>query len=579
MRENLKNPMKPISLFRKGNSPSPAFSSLLRCLLVLPVVLTWTLSGLKAQQAFEETAPSYYRIEFTNKNNNPFTIDNPGEFLSVKALERRNRQGISVKENDLPVTPAYLDSLVATGANILNVSKWFNAATVHVSHDSILNAIARLTFVKKTQQKKVPNPTLFPGNQSGIKQETAPPELDYGPSWWQTAIHQGQILHNAGYRGKGMTIAVIDAGFYAVDELPAFDNLWNNSRILVTRDFVEPGSDLFLGHSHGMVVLSIIGGYLPGELIGTAPEASFILLRSEDADSEFIIEEDNWITAVEYADSSGADIINTSLGYTLFDDPRQDHIYADMDGNTTRISRAADMAASKGMLVVISAGNEGNSAWRHIGAPADADSVLAIGAIDATSYVAGFSSRGPSADGDVKPDVMAIGKGTYMAGIGGGIVQGNGTSLSAPVITGLAACLWQTSPGSSAMEVLASIRESADRYQQPGEDYGYGIPDFNLASVLLKVGQDDQTYTEPITAFPNPFSDYLYVIFQTPVDGALEISLIDLAGKEIMRSTVPPLPGRDYLKLEGAFSRVPSGAYLLKIHSGTLHGFAKLIRY
>jgi serine protease AprX len=571
--------MKPIFWFRKGNNQQPAYSSLLRCLLVLPLVFTWALSNLPAQTVFEETAPSCYRIEFTNKNYNPFTTGNPAAFLSVKALERRNRQGIPVNENDLPVTPAYLDSLVAAGARILNVSKWFNAVTVYASHDTILNAIARLTFVKKAQQKYSPLTIDFPENLSGIKQGTTSPEQDYGPSWWQTAIHQGQILHNNGFRGKGMTIAVIDAGFYAVDVLPAFDNLWNNDRILGYRDFVEPGSDLFLGHSHGMLVLSIIGGYLPGELIGTAPEANFILLRSEDTGSEFIIEEDNWIAAAEYADSSGADIINTSLGYTLFDDPRQDHLYADMDGNTTRISRAADMAASKGMLVVISAGNDGNSTWRYIGAPADADSVLAVGAVDATSYVAGFSSRGPSADGDVKPDVMAVGKGTFMAGIEGGTVQGNGTSLSAPVITGLAACLWQTSPGSSAMEVLAAIRESADRYQQPSEEYGYGIPDFNLASVLLKVGLEDQYFTEPISVFPNPFNDHLYIIFQTPVDGALEISLIDLAGKEIIRSTVPPVSGRNYLKLEGTFNRLPRGVYLLKVNSGTLHGFAKLIKY
>jgi serine protease AprX len=571
--------MKPISLFRRGNNQSPALSSLLRYLLVLPVVFTWTLSRLQAQLTFEETAPSCYRIEFANKNDNPYTTDNPEDFLSVKALERRNRQGIPVKENDLPVTPAYLDSLVVAGAKILNVSKWFNAATVYIPHDTILNAITRLTFVKKTQEKKALHSSFLVRNRSGIKQETAHLELDYGPSWWQTAIHQGQILHNTGYRGKGMTIAVIDAGFYAVDVLPAFDNLWNNGRILDSKDFVEPGSDLFLGHPHGMLVLSIIGGYLPGELIGTAPEANFILLRSEDTGSEFIIEEDNWIAAAEYADSSGADIINTSLGYTLFDDPSQDHLYADMDGNTTRISRAADIAASKGLLVVISAGNDGNSAWRHIGAPADADSVLAVGAVDATSYVAGFSSRGPSADGNVKPDVMAIGKETFMAGVEGGIVQGSGTSLSAPVITGLAACLWQTSPRSSAMAVLAAIRESSNRYQQPNEDYGYGIPDFNLASVLLKVGEDGQEFTEPVTAFPNPFSDHLYIIFQTPVDGALEISLVDLAGKEIIRSTVPPLSGRNYLKLEGTFSLLPRGAYLLKVNSGTLHGFAKLIKF
>jgi subtilisin family serine protease len=314
-------------------------------------------------------------------------------------------------------------------------------------------------------------------------------------------------------------------------------------------------------------------------LIGTASEADFMLLRSEDTGSEFMIEEDNWTAAAEFADSAGADIINSSLGYTLFDDPGQDHVYADMDGNTTRVSRAADIAASKGMVVVISAGNAGSSYWRYIGAPADADSVLAVGAIDANRYVAGFSSRGPSSDGDVKPDIMAIGSGTYMAGADGGIVQGNGTSLSAPVISGLAACLWQSSRSSSAMDILEAIRESADNFMQPTGDYGYGIPDFNLACALLKAAQGSQESGEVITAFPNPFNDQLYIIFQSPVDGSVEISFFDLAGKEVVHSSYPPFPGRNYLKLEGEFSRLPGGAYILKVSAGTLNGRAKLIKF
>ena len=549
--------------------------------LVLPLVIGLGFSTLSAQQLFEQTAPFKYRIEFKNKNDNPYSTDNPEEFLSQKAIERRNKQNIPVLLNDLPVTPSYIDSLRAAGAEILTVSRWFNAASVLIEHDSTLGRISKLTFVKGSNQNKSSPLSLKKTSvPSGMQKLNESPVADYGLSWWQTAVHNGHLLHNRGYRGEGIAIAVLDAGFLGVDQLPAFSKLWDNDQILGTRDFVNPGAVVYGFHTHGMHVLSIIGGTLAGELIGTAPEADFWLLRSEDTNSEYLIEEDNWIAAAEFADSAGADIINSSLGYTIFDDPLQDHTYDDMDGNTTRISRAADIAASKGMLVVVSAGNEGDSQWKYVGAPADADSVLAVGAIDGNLHIAYFSSRGPSSDGDIKPDLMAIGLGTYMAGFDVSIRQGNGTSLSAPVITGLSACLWQANPHASAVEMLAAIRESSDRYALPDDDYGYGIPDFNLACVLLKANEDNSGFVEKVSAFPNPFHDQLYLIYNPAVDGPVDIRMYDLTGKEIAQYFFPAFPGRKYLKIDGEqLAGLPKGFYLLKCNASPVNSIVKLIKF
>jgi len=546
---------------------------------MLTVLLFFIFNSMPAQEYPEQTAPGKYRIVFTNKDNSVFSLDDPSAFLSPKSLERRSRQGIPVVYNDLPVTPAYIDSLRNSGAKVLTVSKWFNSATISVTHDSILDKVARMSFV----EKKVPagSAAIYIHNapeKAGIQLISEDPDPDYGPSWWQTAVHNGHLLHNSGYRGNDMMIALLDAGFYHVNQLAAFSHLWDNGQIIGTRDFVDPGADVFSGHTHGMIVLSVIGGLLPGELVGTATDADFWLLRSEDGASEFIVEEDNWVAAAEFADSIGADIISSSLGYTQFNDPLQDHSYADMNGNTTRVSRSADMAASKGMLVVVSAGNQGNTSWKYIGAPADADSILAVGAVDQNLYVADFSSRGPSSDGNVKPDVMAIGKGTYVAGVEEGIRQGNGTSLSAPIIAGLSACLWQANPGSTAMEVLSAIRESSDRYANPDEDYGHGIPDFNLAHVLLQ-SSTDPGINEQVTVFPNPFRNELYILFGAPTDDPVDVILFDLTGKEINRYEYPAFPGRKYLNMEGEFNYLPGGIYILKVKSGSLSGKSKLVRF
>lgn len=578
--------MKPIFLtHREDDSGLSNFSFLfLKSLLLL--VLTLMAKPISAQQQFERTAPNKYRIVFKDKNNNPFQLGEPENFLSEKALLRRQNQNIPLDYFDLPVTPAYIDSIRAAGAEVLTVSKWFNAVTVRILNDTVQERIAKLTFVKKADEKRYSRQSLnsmdlFSGNvnlSSGTMNISSASVWNYGSSWWQTAIHNGHVLHENGYTGSGMTIAIIDASFNQTDILPVFNNLWSGNHILGMRDFVEPGSSVFKGGNHGMFVLSVIGGNLPGELIGTAPDADFWLLRSEDQISEYLIEEDNWIAAAEFADSVGADIINSSLGYSTFYDEEQSHTYADMDGNTTRISRAADMAASKGMLVISSAGNKGDKAWHYITAPADADSILSVGAIDQNGYVAYFSSRGPSSDGDTKPDVMAIGESTVMADENGSITYGNGTSLSAPVISGLAACLWQINKNASAMEVLNSIRESADRSMQPDDNYGFGIPDFVLANVLLKIKHGVSPVTEKAIAFPNPFSNEIYLVFHSPVDENIYITLYDLTGKEIFQYLYPAIPERNYLYIKDDFTALPKGIYVLNIRSGEFAEVIKLIK-
>lgn len=535
--------------------------------------------SVQAQVFFEQTAPQRYFIEFTDKNNNPFSLSNPGAFLSEKSIARRVNQNIALVENDLPVTPAYIDSIRKTGARIVNVSRWFNAVTVEADSDIILQRISTYTFVRKGTSLQSGS-GFARSHSGGIQTIDNTVEYNYGVSGWQTAIHNGNVLHSLGYTGKGITIAQLDAGYYHVDSLPAFSSLLQNGQILGSRDFVLPGSNLFEGHPHGMVVLSIMAGNIPGELIGSAPDAGFWLLRSENTGSEYLIEEDNWTSAAEFADSVGADVINSSLGYSEFDDDRMSHSYNDMNGNTARITRAADIASSKGMVVVTSAGNLGISNWHYISAPADADSVLTVGAIDANGYVAPFSSRGPTSDLRIKPDIVGVGKGTWMADFTRDTVrQGNGTSLSAPVITGLVACLWQANRGASARQIVKAIKESSDRYTQPDNDYGYGIPDFSLANVLLKREEPGSPQQGKMFVYPNPFRSELYLVFPNSIDDEVEVSLFDLTGKEVYHTIIPAFPERNFIDIDFDNTSLSTGVYILKTVTGGRSDISKIVRF
>ncbi|MBM3436273.1 MAG: hypothetical protein FJY07_08685, partial [Bacteroidetes bacterium] len=366
--------------------------------------------------------PDKYWVRFTDKNNSPYSINNPGEFLSQRAIDRRVHFGINVIENDLPVNPQYIEGVANTGVTILTVSKWMNSVTIYTTDPAALDAIGLLPYVESIVKGTGsggfnPSPKPFFLNETYYKmpEEEYLKSLcsyDYGSAYNQIHMLNGDALHDMGYNGAGKIIAVIDAGFMNADNIDAFDSLWDSGRILGVRDFVSPlNPDIFGSHYHGTMVLSTMGGNWPGNIVGTAPGAEYWLIRTEDGNSEYIIEELNWVSGAELADSVGADIINSSLGYTEFDDPSQNHTYEDMDGNTTPVTKGADVAASKGMVVVNSAGNSGGSSWQYIGAPADGDSVFSIGAVDDMGNYAGFSSTGPTYDGRVKPNVVAQGQG------------------------------------------------------------------------------------------------------------------------------------------------------------------------
>ncbi len=467
-----------------------------------------------------------YFVSFTDKKGTPYSIEHPEKFLSKRAIERRSRQNIAIAENDLPVSPGYIDSLKKAGIDVRHTTKWMNGAIVISNNISLMDTLERVSFIKAVERTK---PAL--SGEAANKMEPTYPLLKstlnnpYGEAWMQISTVNGHHLHNSGFRGEGMHMAVIDAGFYKANELPLTKHLWDNNQILGTKDFVNPASDIYSEHSHGMNVLSILGGKLNQQYQGTAPEASFWLLRTEDSNSEHPIEPDYWICAAEFADSAGVDVINTSLGYYQFDAPSDSYTYEMMNAST-RASIASDIASSKGMLIVTSAGNEGNTSWRYIGAPADAQHCLAVGAIAADSTRAAFSSFGPTYDKRIKPEVSALGVAVAVQNRSGGISKGNGTSFSAPVISGLAACLWQAMPEKTAEEIRQLILNNAHQSTQPDNELGYGIPDFNLAYQvnINDVGSEPSKWT----VAPNPFSNQL--VLTHPNGSEVRVSIYDILG-------------------------------------------------
>ncbi len=513
--------------------------------LLLFVVFILVLGDITAQ-----VSPDHYLINLADKNNSPYSLDNPEAFLSEKAILRRKKYNIEYNKKDLPVNQVYLDSLATLGLKIVNVSKWFNSLTVYSKDTLLLDTLNKISFVKSVglskkskNQKNDNNELSTPIKNEKNNNFDSTDYYFYGDSFRQIEMLKGHYLHKENYRGEGMLIAVLDAGFYKVNELPAFDSLWQNKQIVGVYDFVDRDTMVYDAASHGMMVLSTMGGNIPGQLVGTAPKANYLLLRTEQAATEYVIEEHNWVVAAEYADSLGVDVINSSLGYTDFDDNSQDHSYADMDGNTTLISVGADIAASKGILVVTSAGNEGFSAWKYISAPADADSVLSIGAVTPEEDIAYFSSRGPTFDSRIKPDVCAMGMPAVVSGSSGSVSTSNGTSFSGPIMAGMVACLWQAHPELNNMQIIDAVKRSANKYSQPDTIYGYGIPDFYAAHIYLNsLGSIDESSIEHIlNVFPNPFKDYFNVEFfakniNMPYDTKLEV--YNLQGKKILETSI-----------------------------------------
>ena len=533
--------------------------------VLLLIIMITSLSG------FTQVAPDYYAIKFTDKNDNSYSLDNPEEFLTQRSMDRRTRQGIDYHITDLPITSSYVEQVANIGVSVKRRVKWINTILIKTTDADLLDQIAALPFVegvtKVSEENNYPpikqknffqvEEDLEDVEYPRVKNSKSPSILDYGDAYDQIQLINGIPLHDAGFQGQGMVIAILDGGFIGVEQRIVFDSLWDNGQILGSKDFASEENNAFSGSSHGTKVLSTMGANWPGEMIGTAPKASYWLLRTEFTDYENIIEEYNWLVGAAFADSVGADVINSSLGYNLFDDPSQDHSWDDMDGNTTIVTIGADMAAAKGILPVNSAGNSGSDSWIYITSPADGDSVFTIGAVGFNGELADFSSRGLPDDPRVKPNVCAVGAGTTVADAYYDVItSSSGTSFSSPTIAGMTACLWQAHYNLNNKEIMELIEASASQANNPDKDYGYGIPDYEVADGLVGIEQISE-HENSITLYPNPAFDLLYLEGAKMND---KVEIYDINGR-LLLSTYFQANQID-------ISNLDAGAYFIKVISG-----------
>ncbi len=426
-----------------------------------------------------------YRLYLNDKLHSPYSIDHPETFLSERAINRRKRQGLAIDSTDLPVSPTYINGIKSKGLTIMGTSRWHNTITVSSPTDNVAKAIEGMPYIKRCLRlyKSPDSLTVYPREKVGkLTRIDSTTTSEYGDGFKQINLLNGTGLHAAGFKGQGMLIAIIDAGFRNADKISAL-----SKNIKSTADFSpRRTSCIFTEHYHGTMVLSVMAANKRNVLIGTAPEADYALIRSEDIETETRAEEDSWTMAAEFADSIGADLINSSLGYTHWDGDTIGPRLRDLNGQTAYISQTAAMLASKGIILCNSAGNEGNSTWHKINVPADADNILTVGAIDFDKKSTVFSSLGPTQDGRVKPDVCGPGKNVYVVDGSGTMTTNSGTSFASPIICGMTACLWQALPELTAKQIISLVRQSADRHQWPDNVYGYGLPDYTKALSMGK---------------------------------------------------------------------------------------------
>jgi serine protease AprX len=503
----------------------------------LRVLATYILS-LCILQAYGQDQRFFVFLK--DKNENSFSIDRPEEFLSVKAINRRLNQNIAINEQDLPVTSSYINEIEQTGAETYYQSRWLNGVITQMDSTE-LSSVQALAFVDSIAWIGKNAKLTKERDQAEIPSDFVDPPGVYLSSTLQLGMLNVDDMHDADITGSDIDIAVLDGGFVGAHLYSPMQHIFQNGQYLMGEDMVTYGANPFRYSGHGTAVWSIIGAR-HDSLTGPAYDAGFLLFVTEDVSSESPIEEYNWLIAAEIADSAGVDIIQSSVGYSTFNTPFADYTYQDLDGQTTIITKAANWAFERGMLVITSAGNEGNSAWRYITAPADGKDIIAVGSVGTTSEIyvrSDFSSIGPTSDGRIKPDVMAKGYRTALMAGNGEIKQSSGTSYAAPLITGFAAGLWQANPDWTNVELLNAIRNSGSRALNPDNYYGYGVPNYNIA-VLGSVLDLSDIMSERIKVFPNPFSDQKVFLDLTGHDipEDLMINIFDLKGSLVTSRSV-----------------------------------------
>lgn len=528
----------------------PSFWTLLSGLFLLTI-------PVKAQTSY------YFYVQLKDKNNSPYSLSNPSAYLSQRAIDRRTTFGVAIDSTDLPVNPSYVQQIENLGVHVHCASKWMNGVTVKVTDSTKMSQVRALSFVRFVEYTG-----LLQGAALTPVQKTKQQNLtyDYGLADTQISQLNGKGLHEQGFMGQGIEIGVIDAGFTNVDTNAAFDSLRLQGRLLGTKDIINPNSNIYSEDDHGAYVLSIMAGNLPGQYLGTAPKASYWLIRTEYSPTEYKVETDFWCSGIEFADSVGVDEVTSSLGYYTFDDPTMSFTYADMNGKVSRASRAATIGAQKGIVVLVAAGNEGESAWHYIGSPADADGIIAVGGVDATGAPSSFTSYGPSADGRVKPEVAAMGTSTAIVSISGTPITGNGTSFATPTMAGMTACLLQFCRLNNSRIYLPTflngIFRSASLFPSHDDRLGYGIPDFLKAmSYMPALDAINDIKDQPFTVSYDETSHTVFLKLYGSTPANATVALYSVVGQKILSQPLNSVS--TVLNTNG----IPAGVYVLQVNS------------
>lgn len=518
-------------------------------------------------------AQNRYVVSFTDKNNNAYSLTRPEAYLSAKSIERRRLQHIAITESDLPLTTTYLQTITELADKIVYHLKWFNAVIVQSADVNFAIKALALPFVKSVAAISGNGPTTVQKKlDAPATKNVNPVPLDtnfYGTAANQNAMININALHQMGYWGNGVILSHMDAGYIGMLTDSFVAKVFNEGRILHTWNYVFDTSYVYAYDSHGGETFSDIAANIPGQMVGTAPNAKFLLFVTEDVRSEKIIEEYNWINAAEVADSLGAEVFSTSLGYTTFDsiDAMYNTTYASLNGDSAPMTKAANLAAAKGILVINSAGNNGATPWHYIAVPADGDSVVAVGAVYPNGLIGNFSSRGPNSAGLIKPNVCSQGVAAAVVLYNNAPGHSNGTSFSCPIMAGAFACLRQAFPAVPCRALINAVQQSGNYASSPNNDYGYGIPDFGFAYKLLKAQYPDDTLTLQAFAYPNPFNSNINVVISGLLNAPLTFDLYDLAGRKVSTSYYPIATYNLNTITFSPPAYLAAGSYILRINN------------
>ena len=524
-----------------------------------------------------------YAVFFKFKPQTTLSLSNPKAFLTQKALDRRTREKIQADSLDLPVAEKYVSQLVPLSNYLLYTSKWLNAVVL-VTDEAKSKTIQALPFVDRVEliaRGFLPRPGGRVGTEV-ISDEKIHPKWQLRESSVQNNSYdfQNQLIgidkmHQAGFTGKGVTVAVFDAGFPGMKTASSFAHLFSKNQIIGQKDVVRPwNSDVFLDNQHGTNVSSLIASNEPAKLVSGAYDANYIFAITEEVATEYRIEEFNWVRAAEYADSLGVDVINSSVGYIDFDDPVMTYTKQQLDGKTTYVTRGATIAAKKGILIVNSVGNYGGAGASSLIAPADAAGILSVGSVTSTSTVSGFSSRGPTADGRIKPELVAFGQAPILVRSNGTVGTGQGTSFSAPQITALAAGLWQARPEWTKDQLILNLLRSASQYDKPDNNLGYGIPNFSKAYLGEILSVESQEIMD-FKLYPNPLSS-TELSLDFGMETELDLKVFDVSGRKVAEERLFRTTKSEPYRV--GLPNLQPGLYLLQLTDGNRVYRTKLLK-